>query len=71
MTNRIRQTIAIAAGSYNPLFADGIVWVTSGTGNLLTGVDSSTGEVVATIPVGSKPRFLAAGDGLRLDAQSR
>ena len=63
MTNRIRQTVAIAAGSYNPLFADGIVWVTSGTGNLLTGVDSSTGEVVATIPVGSKPRFLAAGDG--------
>jgi virginiamycin B lyase len=64
MTNRIRQTIAIAPGSYNPLFADGIVWVTSGKGNLLTGVDSASGDVVATIPVGSKPRFLAAGDGI-------
>lgn len=63
-TNRVRQTVAIAPGSYNPLFAGGIVWVTSGERNLLTGVDSASGKVVATIPVGLKPRFLAAGDGL-------
>ncbi|HVA33076.1 MAG TPA: DUF4440 domain-containing protein [Candidatus Baltobacteraceae bacterium] len=62
-TGRIRQTVAIAPGSYNPLFAYGVVWVTSGERNLLTGVDATSGDVVATIPVGSKPRFLAAGGG--------
>jgi YVTN family beta-propeller protein len=63
-SNRIRQTVAIASGSYNPLFANGIIWVTSGTQDLLTAVDAATGHVTATIHVGSKPRFLAAGDGI-------
>jgi hypothetical protein len=63
-TNRIRQTIAIATGSYNPLYSDGVVWVTSGEHDLLTAVDATGGEVVARIRVGSKPRFLAAGDGI-------
>jgi hypothetical protein len=62
-TNRVRQTVAIAPGSYNPLYADGVVWVTGGTSDLLTGVDAVSGGVTARIPVGSKPRFLAAGDG--------
>ncbi|MGA8533772.1 MAG: hypothetical protein WB615_06670 [Candidatus Tumulicola sp.] len=63
MTNRIRQKIAVARGSYNPLFSDGAVWVTSGDENLLTAIDASSGTIVATIPVGSQPRFLAAGGG--------
>jgi virginiamycin B lyase len=63
ITNRTRQTIAIAPGSYNPLFADGFIWVTSVKRNLLTAVDAANGDVVTTVTVGSKPRFLAAGDG--------
>ncbi|HZZ00313.1 MAG TPA: DUF4440 domain-containing protein [Candidatus Baltobacteraceae bacterium] len=63
-TNRIRQTIGLATGSYNPLYSDGIVWVTSGEHDLLTAVDAASGRVVAQIRVGSEPRFLAAGDGL-------
>ncbi len=62
-TDKIRQKISIAAGSYNPCFSEGAVWITSGTANLLTEVDATTGEVMAAIPVGSKPRFLTAGAG--------
>jgi virginiamycin B lyase len=79
----MRQTISIAPGSYNPLFSDGVVWITGGSANILTAVDASSGAVLATIPVGPKPRFLAAGGGsiwtlnqgdgtvTRVDAQSR
>jgi virginiamycin B lyase len=62
-TNRIRQRIGIATGSYNPLYTDGVVWITSGEHSLLTAVDATEGKVVARVGVGSKPRFLAAGDG--------
>ncbi len=62
-TNRVRQTISLAPGSDNPLYSDGIIWITSGDRNLLTALDASSGQIVATIAVGSKPRFLAAGDG--------
>ena len=88
VTNRARQIISIAPGSYNPLFdertsGDGVIWITAGIANILTAVDASSGAVLATIPVGPKPRFLAAGedsvwtlnqgDGSvsRIDAQSR
>jgi len=63
-TNRIRQTVAIPTGSYNPLYADGIVWITSGAHDVLVAVDAAGGTVVARVPVGSKPRFLTAGNGL-------
>lgn len=63
-TNHIRQTIAIPSGSYNPLYADGVVWVTSGEHDLLTTIDARGGDVVTRIRVGSKPRFLATGDGI-------
>jgi virginiamycin B lyase len=93
LTNKMRQTISIAPGSCNPLFtsrissgsmsSDGVVWITGGNANILTAVDASSGAVLATIPVGPKPRFLAAGGGsiwtlnqgdgtvTRVDAQSR
>lgn len=61
-TNRVRQMILLARGSYNPLFSNGTIWVTSGDENLLTALDASSGKIIATIGVGSKPRFLAAGD---------
>lgn len=88
LTNKTRQTISIAPGSYNPLFdesrlSDGVVWVTGGSANVLTAVDASTGNRLASIPVGPKPRFLTAGEGsiwtlnqgdgtvTRVDAQSK
>jgi virginiamycin B lyase len=62
-TNEVRQKIAIAAGSFNPCFSEGTVWITSVTTNVLTAVNASTGGVIATIPVGPKPRFLTASPG--------
>jgi len=68
VTNKVRQKISIAPGSYNPLFdhstsGDGAVWITASNVNILTAVDASSGAVLATIPVGPKPRFLTVGGG--------
>jgi virginiamycin B lyase len=88
VSNKVRQKISIAPGSYNPLFnesmsREGMIWITGGSANILTAVDASSGAVLAMIPVGPKPRFLAAGGGsiwtlnqgdgtvTRVDAQSR
>jgi virginiamycin B lyase len=62
-TNRVTATIAIPAGSFNPLYASGSVWVSSNTTNALVRVDPSTNKVVSSTPIGPKPRFLAAGAG--------
>jgi DNA-binding beta-propeller fold protein YncE len=62
-TNTVRQKIAIPAGSYNPLSSGNTVWITSFDKDLLTAVDTTGGNVLASIPVGPKPRFLAAGAG--------
>jgi virginiamycin B lyase len=45
------------------LFSDGIVWITGVESNVLVPIDASTGGVLASIPVGSTPRFLTAGGG--------
>jgi virginiamycin B lyase len=60
-TNKVRQTISVPPGSFNPLFADGIIWVTGFETNSVTAVDASTGSVLGTIAVGAKPRFLTTG----------
>jgi virginiamycin B lyase len=62
-TNAVRQKIQIAPGSFNPIFSDGIVWISGFKTDVVTAVDASTGAVLATIPVGPKPRFLTAGGG--------
>jgi len=62
-TNKVRQSISIAPGSYNPCFSEDTVWITGGAANLLTAVDARTGDVRAAIPVGPMPRFLTAGAG--------
>jgi DNA-binding beta-propeller fold protein YncE len=62
-TNSVQQRITIVAGSYNPLFSDGVVWITGVDANVLTAVDAATGDMLAKIPVGPKPRFLTAGGG--------
>jgi streptogramin lyase len=51
-TNAVRQRISIPPGSYNPLFSDGMIWITGVDSNVLTVVDASSGDVLASLPVG-------------------
>jgi streptogramin lyase len=62
-SDSVRQKISIPPGSYNPIFSDGIVWISGVESDVLTAVDSASGKVLASIPVGSKPRFLTSGAG--------
>jgi virginiamycin B lyase len=59
----LRQTIRVPAGSYNPLYAEGQIWVTRADGAELTSVDAVTGAVLSTTRTGPRPRFLTAGAG--------
>jgi virginiamycin B lyase len=82
-SGRIRQTIHVARGSYNPLYSDGQVWVTRAEGAEITAVNAETGEISGSVPSGPNPRFLTAGAGAiwtlnqgdgsltRIDAQRR
>jgi virginiamycin B lyase len=70
-TNTVRQKISIPAGSYNPLSSGSMVCITGFDKNLLTVVDASSGKVLASIPVGSKPRFLTSGGRFCLDFEPR
>jgi len=62
-TNSVRDRIHIPPGSFNPVFSDGTVWITGVEMDVLTAMDAASGKVLASIPVGSKPRFLTAGAG--------
>jgi hypothetical protein len=62
-TNTVRQTIAIPAGSYNPLASGRTIWITGVESGVLTAVDAASGALIASIQVGPKPRFLAVGGG--------
>jgi len=62
-TGTVRQTIQVPAGSYNPFYADGQVWVTRADGSEITAIDAVTGQVSATAQTGPGPRFLTAGAG--------
>ena len=55
--------IALPDGSYNPLFAAGMVWVTSNGGNALVRVDPRTNQIAGTTSTGTMPRFLTYGAG--------
>ena len=61
--NRVRQTVSVPLGSFNPVFSDGIIWVTGFETSVVTAVDASSGSVVLSIAVGPKPRFLTTGAG--------
>lgn len=63
VTGAIRQTVRIPAGSYNPLYGEGRIWVTRAAGSELTSVDALTSTVGATARTGPGPRFLTAGAG--------
>lgn len=62
-SGKVRQRVAVAGGSQNPVFAGGNVWITSKASNLLTAVDASSGRVVSTISIPGGPHFVAAGGG--------
>lgn len=57
------QIVHVPAGSYNPFFVDGHVWVTRADGAEVSGVDVNTGKVVVHRATGRHPRFLTAGAG--------
>jgi virginiamycin B lyase len=59
----LTDTFRVAAGSYNPIFANGTIWVSRAEGAELTGIDAATGKVRETIATGPHPRFLTAGAG--------
>jgi hypothetical protein len=60
-TGSIRQRVSLPAGSCNPHFSAGIVWVTNAKGAVLTAVAADTGAILAAIPTGPNPRFLTDG----------
>lgn len=62
-TGTVRQTIQVPAGSYNPFYIDGQVWVTRVDGSEITAIDAVTGQVSATAQTGPGPRFLTTGGG--------
>jgi streptogramin lyase len=82
-TGAVNRALLVPAGSYNPIFSDGLVWVSCVAGATVTAVDPLTGTIVATIETGPAPRFLIAGHGSiwtlnqgdgtlsRIDAQAR
>lgn len=82
-TGTVRQTIQVPAGSYNPYYSDGQIWVTHVDGAEVTSVDAKSGVVLGTAKTGPSPRFLTAGPGsvwtlnqgdgslTRIDAQTR
>jgi virginiamycin B lyase len=62
-SGKVRLITHLAAGSYNPFYNDGQIWVTRADGSEVTSVDASSGAVLATVPTGPGPRFLTAGAG--------
>ncbi len=55
-TGLVRQVVKLPAGSYNPHFSHGVVWVTGIDANLVTAVDARSGAVLATsVATGPKP----------------
>jgi len=53
----------VPAGSYNPAFLVGTVWVTHADGSDVTGIDVASGKTIATVVTGPNPRFLVVGAG--------
>jgi virginiamycin B lyase len=59
----VRQRVSLAPGSFNPLYLDGVVWVSGHDAGLITAVDAASSRVLGTAPTGKEPRFLTAGAG--------
>jgi len=63
VSGTVRATVQIAAGSYNPHYSAGTVWVSQAEGSRLTGVDTASLQVSALVTTGPNPRFLTTGGG--------
>jgi streptogramin lyase len=59
----VRQSVALPAGSFNPRYVAGAIWVTRVEGAAVTAVDAKTGRILGAAPTGPHPRFLAGGHG--------
>jgi streptogramin lyase len=55
--------VALPAGSFNPRYVAGAIWVTQVEGAVITAVDAKTGKVLGAAPTGPHPRFLTSGAG--------
>ena len=62
-SGRVRQRVMIASGSFNPLYLEGVVWISGHDADRVTAVDARSGRVLGTVPTGKGPRFLTAGAG--------
>ena len=62
-TGHLRRTLQVPAGSFNPLYRDGVVWITGHDSGVVTALEAASGTVLATVPVGPGPRFLTSGGG--------
>jgi virginiamycin B lyase len=60
VTGTIRRTVKVPAGSYNPYFSDGQIWVTRAEGAEVARVDAASGAVLGNVRTGPNPRFLTA-----------
>jgi len=59
----ILRTVHVPAGSFNPVFSDGRIWVTRAKGTEVTSVDANTGKILDHFSTGPRPRFVTAGGG--------
>jgi DNA-binding beta-propeller fold protein YncE len=62
-TNTVVAKISLPPGSFNPIFANDSIWVSSNQGNALVRVNPATNKVTGSTPIGPMPRFLAVGAG--------
>jgi hypothetical protein len=70
-TNAVRQRISIPPGSYNPIFSDGMIWITGVDSNVLTVVDASTGHVTDITACGTEASVFDFGGQFDLDSEPR
>ena len=62
-SGKIRRKIVLPPKSYNPLLAEGSLWVTNFGGDRLIRLDPRRGKILGSTPTGPAPRFLTAGAG--------
>ena len=62
----VRQLIHVPAGSYNPLFSGGKIWLTRAAGAELTVFDAASGARIAVAKTGPHPRDLDPESGRRV-----
>lgn len=63
LKNEERQEVHVPAGSFNPIYSEGTVWVAGTEAGVLTPVDAASGIAGAPVAVGPQPRFLTSGAG--------